>query len=119
MQLSLEMARMYCHKLYREVNKMLKYQQGDVLLDEVDEVEGEKLNHLVLMDGELTGHKHRVIEGEAELYEKNGVLYLNAKTSCTIGHEEHHHQTIVPGKYRVRRVVEQDPFSDAIRQVQD
>ncbi len=97
------------------------YQQGDILIEVVESFPGDakKLDHLVLMDGELTGHKHQVIEGKAVLYEKDGTLYLSAKSKCVIGHDEHHAQTIAPGKYKIRQVVEQDPFEDAVRSVRD
>jgi len=60
------------------------YQQGDVLLHKVTEVKGKKLNHLTLAKGEKTGHHHTITEGEAELYEHEGTLFLkvNSNTAC-------------------------------------
>lgn len=100
----------------------MKFQQhGDVIIGRTKSIpEGAKLlNHLVVMEGEVTGHRHQIIEGEAQLYEKDGVLYLKAKSDCKIGHEEHGIQTITKGNYKIGRVVEYDPFEDAIRSVKD
>ena len=58
--------------------KML-IQQGDVLIKKVTEIKGKKLNHLTLAKGEHTGHAHTITEGNAELYEDNGILYLRVK----------------------------------------
>lgn len=97
------------------------YQHGDVTIKKVVEIpeNSEKKNHLILMDGEITGHKHQVVDGEAILFEKDGVLYLKADTKCTVGHEEHKAITIPKGNYKIGRVVEYDPFEDAIRSVRD
>ena len=40
--------------------------QGDVILIPDQQVEGEKLSHLTLAEGEVTGHKHRISQGEAQ-----------------------------------------------------
>ena len=50
--------------------------QGDVILLLVQQIEGQKIPHLTLAEGEVTGHKHRITEGNAELYEKDNTLYL-------------------------------------------
>jgi|WetSurSiteA1Bulk_404760.scaffolds.fasta_scaffold28246_2 hypothetical protein len=96
------------------------YQHGDVLIEDCKiPADAKKLNHVVLMDGELTGHKHQIVIGKGELFEKGETLYLSAITDCVIGHEEHARITVAPGTYKIRRVVEYDPFEDAIRSVQD
>lgn len=100
---------------------MTYYQQGDVTIKQVKEIPkyAEKKNHLVLMDGGITGHKHQVVKGDAILFEKDGVLYLKAETDCMVGHEEHKAITIPAGNYQIERVVEYDPFEDTIRSVKD
>lgn len=74
--------------------------QGDVILAEIKEIPkgAKKLDHLVLAEGEVTGHKHQVLEKEtAELYEKNGKLFLRViGDECKVNHEEH--KTINPVK---------------------
>lgn len=103
------------------------YQQGDVLLKvRAGLPEGAKAvkpgpRGYVLAEGEHTGHAH-VIEAtpDVEMYERDGVLYLNVKEAATpLVHEEHHAQTVAPGVYEVSRVVEVDPFADEIRAVAD
>ena len=39
---------------------MKPYRQGDVILVPVKQAEGEKIQHLTLAQGEVTGHKHRI-----------------------------------------------------------
>jgi hypothetical protein len=47
---------------------MQPLRQGDVLLIPASEtVTGTKLLHLTLAEGEVTGHRHRITQGEAEL----------------------------------------------------
>jgi hypothetical protein len=71
----------------------LKFRQGDVLLVSASPVEnslGAKQPHLVLAHGEVTGHKHQIIEGQAALYEKDGTLFLQVfSDTATLSHEEH------------------------------
>ena len=44
---------------------MIWYQHGDVTIKPINEIpEGKKIKHNKLMDGELTGHAHRVTEGK-------------------------------------------------------
>ena len=102
----------------------MMYQQGDVLLKKVSSIPKDakpvqrKERGWVLAEGESTGHAH-VIEDDIELVEKDGILYMTNKESVTIKHEEHKHQTIVPGTYQIGIVKEYDPFEKAIRNVQD
>ncbi len=76
------------------MKKILAKRQGDVIIEHniVKKLPkgAVKLNHLVLAEGEITGHKHQVIEGEANLYEKNGKLFLEVLSDkVVIGHNEH------------------------------
>lgn len=95
--------------------------QGDVVFIKSDfDVEGlKKLNTNVLMDGEVQGHKHRIVEGDFKLYEKEGVLYLSADTDLKVEHEEHKTTVILPGKYIVDRPREMDHVSRMERRVID
>ncbi|MBD2041018.1 hypothetical protein [Microcoleus sp. FACHB-672] len=89
---------------------MQPIRQGDVILTPVPQIEGEKLTHLTLAEGEVTGHKHQISEGEAELYEKNGVLYLRIFSETAIlTHEEHHAIAISQGSWMVRIQREYEP----------
>jgi hypothetical protein len=102
------------------------YQQGDVILKVVDSIPSEakavsaKSGRYILAEGESTGHAHAVLECPAvELYERDGTLYLKVAEETEIVHEEHRKQTVAPGVYEVSRVIEVDPFEDAIRTVAD
>jgi len=104
------------------------YRHGDVLLLEVAEKtlprRLRRLSQLVLAEGEITGHAHRVeaevepASGEpepVELYEDDsGVLYLRVKgKKARVTHEEH--ATIElkgPAVYRVWKQREYDPTRD-------
>jgi len=86
-------------------------QQGDVLIFDSEIPEGaKKQKHNILMEGETTGHAHRVV-GECDVYEKDGTLYMKVGNGgATIKHEEHKEQMVKEGKYRIGIVKEVDPF---------
>ena len=95
-------------------------QQGDVLIKNVEEIKGEKLNHLTLAKGEKTGHHHTITEGEAELYEYKGTLFLSVKSvEAKLTHQEHDVVTIPKGDYEIGIVQEYDHFSEEARNVID
>jgi hypothetical protein len=93
---------------------MQPIRQGDVILlpvqHTIQQIEAQKLPHLTLAEGEVTGHKHRIIEGEAELYEKDGTLYLRVfSKEATLAHEEHKPISIPQGTWMVRIQREYQP----------
>jgi hypothetical protein len=89
---------------------MQPIRQGDVILVPVLEIEGQKLSHLTLAEGEVTGHKHRISDGQAELFEKDGTLYLRVFSDvATLTHEEHHAIQIPQGSWLVRIQREYEP----------
>lgn len=95
-------------------------QQGDVILRRVNNVQGKKLNHLVLAEGEHTGHKHQIIKGDAELYDHEGTLFLRVLSdTATLAHEEHAHQVLEKGDYQIGIVREYDHFSEESKNVAD
>lgn len=82
---------------------MISIRQGDVIITAAKEIEGEKLSHLTLAEGEVTEHSHRISEGVAELYEKNGNLYLKVRSlTAILIHEEHEKISIPQGNWLVR-----------------
>lgn len=97
------------------------YQQGDVLIQSVETVQGKKLTHLILAQGEATGHDHRITKGDAELYETDsGDLFLRVTSPVAeLTHQEHKPITLPRGDYRVRLVREYDHFTEEAHQVQD
>jgi hypothetical protein len=63
----------------------------------------QKLPHLTLAEGEVTGHRHRISDGQAELCEQDGSLYLTVTSdSATLTHEEHKQIQIPQGSWIVR-----------------
>lgn len=59
--------------------KSVLYRHGDVLVSGVETIPTEAVRrpHLVLAEGEMTGHSHRIGEaGSAQLYQLEGVMYL-------------------------------------------
>lgn len=88
----------------------MKYRHGDVLIVKVDAVNGKKLAHKILAEGEVTGHAHRISEGEAELYEDNGVLYLHVESeTAMLTHEEHKELELPKGDYMIQGQREYSP----------
>lgn len=89
------------------------YRHGDILVARVDAIpEGaRRLHHLVLAEGELTGHSHRIAEREsAVLYDSGGVMYMTVTASqATLIHQEHGPITLTEGVYRVWRQREYSP----------
>ena len=89
---------------------MFKARHGDVLITEVDIVKGKKLDHLILAEGESTGHKHQITEGEAELYEHEGTLFLRVLSEeAVLTHEEHKAIQIPKGDYIIMTQREYEP----------
>ncbi|MFN6560206.1 MAG: hypothetical protein RMY28_010395 [Nostoc sp. ChiSLP01] len=89
---------------------MQPIRQGDVILLPVEQVEEQKLPHLTLAEGEVTGHKHRIAEGKAELYEKDNTLYLRVfSESALLAHEEHKAISIPQGDWIVKIQREYEP----------
>jgi hypothetical protein len=100
------------------------YQQGDLLITKVDCIKGKKMNHLVLAEGEVTGHKHQVKvitkEPPAELYEHEGTLFLRVLSDeCQVVHEEHKTISLPKGNYQIGIVREFCHFTEAVRNVKD
>lgn len=99
---------------------MKGYRQGDVAVITGGKIPAgaKKLPHLVLAEGEVTGHAHRITEGEAGLYEKRGVMYLRVSSGeAALTHEEHGRIDLPKGDYIVRRQREYEP--DGWRYVAD
>jgi hypothetical protein len=63
-----------------------------------------------LAEGEVTGHKHRISDGQAELSEKDGTLYLRVFSDvATLTHEEHKAISIPQGNWMIRIQREYEP----------
>jgi hypothetical protein len=95
---------------------MQPIRQGDVILLPLGQIEATQggetppLPHLTLAEGEVTGHRHRISDGQAELYEKDGTLYLHVcSETATLTHEEHKAISIPQGSWMVRIQREYEP----------
>jgi hypothetical protein len=92
---------------------MKAYRQGDVSIMAVNSVpkQARKVKgELILARGEVTGHAHRIVEGQAFLYRlATGILYLRVISEfAKLYHEEHEDVILPTGDYEVRRQREWD-----------
>jgi len=87
------------------------YRHGDVYLKKGTVPDkAVKLDHLVLAEGEVTGHAHRISEGDADLYEKDGKIYLSVKSeTAALTHEEHSKIDLPKGDYEIGIQQEYEP----------
>ena len=96
-------------------------QQGDCLIKPgkipTEAVVQKKRN--VLIEGEHTGHAHRIVDGDYEVLVHLQKIYLRAVTECKLAHEEHKSFIIPPGEYEIDQVREYDHLADLERKVVD
>jgi len=96
------------------------YRQGDVLLQAVAKLPAgvERVDSLVVAEGEATGHKHQFQFGDAEMYRgAGGAQFIHALKEAALGHEEHETVVLPPGIYKRIQQVEYTPA--ALRNVAD
>lgn len=101
---------------------MKLYRQGDVLFKEVKLIpKGEHKKRATghILEGEATGHIHRIAElDQAEVLECGEGLFLSVgEAGVSIIHEEHHTINLPAGTFEVIRQREYQP--DSIRNVLD
>lgn len=102
---------------------MQAYRQGDVsimaattLPKGLRPVKGEP----ILARGEVTGHAHRIVEGQVRLYQLGALLYLRVLSEFAKLYHEEHEDIILPrGKYEVRQQREFRRGEGGIRNVAD
>jgi hypothetical protein len=104
---------------------MNAYRQGDVsiiassieLPKDAARIDGEP----VLARGELTGHAHRIIQGQVKLYQvAAGILYLRVLSEfAKLYHEEHEDLILPRGDYEIRRQREFNWIGEEVRNVSD
>lgn len=79
------------------------YRQGDVMLKRVNKLpEGLNKKDNIIAYGEVTGHKHQIINGQV-LVDKNGKQFVEATGETVLVHEEHHDHAIEEGIYEVKQ----------------
>ena len=96
------------------------YRHGELIIKQVTQVKGKRLNHLILAEGEATGHKHEITTGEAELYEQEGMLFLSVKSNeAELTHQDHDTLVLPKGDYQITTQREYVVGEDKYRQVRD
>jgi hypothetical protein len=96
----------------------MQHRQGDVLfikVAELPEVTFVQRKTNVIVEGESTGHAHRLTIGT--ILEGRAGLYLKADQPTEVVHEEHHTIKLEPGYWQIIRQREYAP--EGIRQVMD
>lgn len=87
------------------------YRQGEVLIlgewiNQKGSLKGLiKHKDNVIVEGEQSGHKHEVTNGQLFLFKKPGEeekMVLDAKKDCTIKHPEHKPVNVKEGKYEIK-----------------
>ncbi|MDP3012954.1 MAG: hypothetical protein Q8M92_01840 [Candidatus Subteraquimicrobiales bacterium] len=108
--------------------KILRH--GDILLKKL--AEGEisltgvfAKDDAILEYGELTGHAHRLVGGEVQVYKTPGVdqaatyVIVKEDIGADLIHEEHDLIHLEPGTYEVVRQREHNLYSRAAQNVRD
>ncbi|MCI0397604.1 MAG: hypothetical protein L0322_22080 [Chloroflexi bacterium] len=97
------------------------WRHGDVLIAPIEALPpaAQKRPTLILAQGELTGHSHRIAEpGAAALWKHQEDLFLEiVASSATVIHEEHAPIVLPHGLYRVWQQREYTP--QVVRPVKD
>ncbi len=94
--------------------------QGDVMLVRSSKPKvpvKQEVAEVVLALGEVTGHRHRVVERQCEQFESAGGMYIHALDEVHVVHEEHATVTVPKGWWKVLRAREYTP--QEIRRVED
>ncbi len=98
------------------------YQQGDCLIKRIEAIPvgAEETKKTVLVEGEHTGHAHRLARNASAVIMVLGAAqYLRVYRDTPIEHEEHEKQIIPPGDYQIDQVREFDHFKEEARKVFD
>ena len=102
----------------KNTSQTIMHRQGDVLFVKVEALPSEftERKNNIIVEGEVTGHAHRLAEGRI-LEDAQGYLFLEVLRATQVVHEEHLAIGLVPGYYQVIRQREYTP--EAIRLVAD
>lgn len=79
------------------------YRQGDLLIKPVDSIpaSAKKVASGIILYGESTGHKHRLVGGDVMSLGMS--MFLRVESKAKIMHEEHKPISLTKGKYAVIR----------------
>lgn len=75
------------------------FRQGEIVITPTQKVKGSKLTTKVIREGEMTGHKHEITEGDLYLHE--GTMFLRAGDNTVLQHPEHKPISIPKGDYQI------------------
>jgi len=94
-----------------------KLQQGDVILKKqesaVNTKDGKVLDHLILAEGEATGHRHEIVSGVAQLIIMENTTILKVLSDyAKLKHNTHQEIEIPKGDYTVNIVKEYDEVKE-------
>ena len=94
------------------------YRQGDLLFTAIPELPEDLIERAgkIIVEGEVTGHSHRLLEGRV-LLDMQGTLFLEVLQTTQVIHQEHYAITLEPGYYQIMRQREYTP--GAIRGICD
>lgn len=98
------------------------YQQGDCLIKKIEVIPNGAIEKkgAILVEGEHTGHAHRLARNASAVIMVLGAIqYLRVYRDTPIEHEEHDTQIIPPGDYEIDQVKEYDHFQEEARRVLD
>lgn len=96
-----------------------QFRHGDLLLESIDTIpsEAKVRNSNIILEGETTGHAHRVSGGS--ILEVGEQMYVAVPDAGAVTHEEHNRIELPAGNYRVIRQREYRPYDRAVRAVID
>jgi len=82
----------------------MQIRQGDLLIVEAEEIpkSAKKVLNNIVLEGEATGHYHRLQGGDV-FKGKDGSIYFTVTKKATLVHEEHSPIEFKAGKYAVLR----------------
>lgn len=105
----------------RKNMKKTQLQQGDVWIESATIPPGATtVATKTLAEGEVTGHAHRIVEGDVEILAYEGLRYLRVLSDkAVLAHEEHLDIVIPRGDYAFGQVIEYDYETEEARYVQD
>jgi hypothetical protein len=101
------------------------YRHGDVILYKLEEAfqpsDTQKQESLILAEGEVTGHLHKLV-GDFEVLDYKplgGDVKFVVNTRALLTHEEHDRIVLDRGVYLKVSQVEYNPFTDLVKRVVD
>ena len=100
---------------------LLMVRQGDILLRKIKKLpkRATRLNTNVLLEGEATGHAHRIENGQIYQGGFDDTLFVEAIEGTSLVHDEHDPIKLEPGFYQFIRQREYDPDNKSFHWVED